>query len=89
MSADIASNVMLELRRTNVKAPTATQEELDEIESRVRAQYGEQSDPYFATSRLWDDGIIEPAQTRDVLGLCLSIVSSTPDAMGHSPVYRM
>jgi len=89
MSADIASNVMLELRRTNVKAPTATQEELDEIESRVRAQYGEQSDPYYATSRLWDDGLIEPAQTRDVLGLCLSIVSSTPDATGHSPVYRM
>jgi len=89
MSADIASNVMLELRRTNVKAPTATQAELDEIEARVRAQYGEQSDPYYATSRLWDDGLIEPAQTRDVLGLCLSIVSSTPDATGHSPVYRM
>ena len=89
MSADIASNVMLELRRNNVKAPTATQEELDEIEARVRAQYGEQSDPYYATSRLWDDGIIEPTQTRDVLGLCLSITASTPAPTGHSPVYRM
>ncbi|HDY83298.1 MAG TPA: methylcrotonoyl-CoA carboxylase [Halieaceae bacterium] len=89
MSADIASNVMLELRRTNVKAPPASQEELDTIESGVRAQYGEQSDPYYATSRLWDDGIIEPAQTRDVLGLCLSVIASTPALQGHSPVYRM
>lgn len=89
MSADIASNVMTELRRTNVKAPAATQAELDEIETRVRTQYAEQSDPYYATSRVWDDGIIEPAQTRDVLGLCLSIVSSTPEPSGFSPVYRM
>ena len=89
MSADIASNVMLELRRNNAKAPAPTQEELDKIEAAVRAQYGEQSDPYYATSRLWDDGIIEPAQTRDVLGLCLSIATSTPAPTGHTPVYRM
>ncbi len=89
MSADIASNVMLELRRTNVKLPEATQAELDQIETRVRDQYGEQSDPYYATSRLWDDGLIEPAQTRDVLGLCLSIVSTTPEPTPFSPVYRM
>jgi 3-methylcrotonyl-CoA carboxylase beta subunit len=89
MSADIASNVMLELRRTNVKAPPATPEELQTIEAEVREQYGEQSDPYYATSRLWDDGIIEPAQTRDVLGLCLAIVASTPEAGPRTPVYRM
>jgi 3-methylcrotonyl-CoA carboxylase beta subunit len=89
MSADIASNVMLELRRGNVKAPPPTTEELHAIEADVRAQYGEQSDPYYATSRLWDDGIIEPAQTRDVLGLCLAIIASTPDGAPHTPVYRM
>lgn len=90
MSADIASNVMLELRQTNLKAAPPTQGELDEIEGRVRAQYGEQSDPYYATSRLWDDGIIEPSQTRDVLGLCLWLIATTPEASDHfSPVYRM
>ncbi len=89
MSADIASNVMLELRRTNVKAPDPTQDELDKIETGVRAQYGEQSDPYYATSRLWDDGIIEPTQTRDVLGLCLTLLATTPAADQFSPVYRM
>ena len=90
MSADIASNVMLELRRTNLKAAPPTQDDLDKIEARVRAQYGEQSDPYYATSRMWDDGIIEPRQTRDVLGLCLWLIATTPDKTNyHAPVFRM
>ena len=87
MSADIASNVMLELRRSAAKP--ASQDELAAIDEAVRRQYETQSDPYYATSRLWDDGIIEPAQTRDVLGLCLAIVTSTPEPAGYSPVYRM
>lgn len=89
MSADIASNVMLELRRTNVKAPPPTDEELAKIEKTVRDQYEAQSDPYYATSRLWDDGLIEPAQTRDILGLCLALVTTVPDTGPRSPVYRM
>lgn len=89
MSADIASNVMLELRRTNVKAAAPTKEELSKIEKGVRDQYGEQSDPYYATSRVWDDGIIEPGQTRDIVGLCLSIAISTPEVDQHTPVFRM
>ncbi len=89
MSPDIATNVMLELRRTNLKLPPPTEEELAKIEKTVRAQYAEQTDPYYATSRLWDDGLIEPAQTRDVLGLCLALVTSVPDAGRHTPVFRM
>ncbi len=89
MNADIASNVMLELRRSSIKAGEATQAELQEIEDGVRAQYGEQSDPYYATARLWDDGIIEPADTRDVMGLCLALAATQPPGVGASPVYRM
>ncbi len=89
MSADIASNVMLELRRGSIKQGDADPAELQKIEAAVRAQYGEQSDPYYATSRLWDDGIIEPADTRDVLGLCLALTALQPPATGLSPVYRM
>ncbi len=88
MSADIAANVMLQLRRGNLRQPP-TQDELAEVEAKVRAQYAEQSDPYYATSRLWDDGIIEPAQSRDVLGLCLALLASRPDNEQFSPVYRM
>jgi len=91
MSADIASNVLLELRRSNIKAPPPSEAELAEIEARTRAQYERQSDPYYATSRLWDDGIIEPAQTRDVLGLCLALIATRPAPLPRSatPVYRM
>lgn len=89
MSADIASNVMLELRRSSIKQGEASREQLQRIEDTVRAQYGEQSDPYYATARLWDDGIIEPADTRDVIGLCLALAANVPPSNGRSPVYRM
>jgi len=89
MSADIAANVMLELRGSNVKRAPATNDELVTIEKAVRDQYEKQSDPYFATSRLWDDGLIEPAQTRDILGLCLSLLSTVPAVGPQTPVYRM
>ena len=89
MSADIATNVMLELRRQKGGDPGKMEADMKLIEEQVRAQYGEQSDPYYATSRLWDDGLIEPAQTRDILGLCLAIVTSVPEAGRHTPVFRM
>lgn len=89
MSADIATNVMLELRRQKGGDPNQMQADLTQIEAGVRAQYGEQSDPYYATSRLWDDGLIEPGQTRDILGLCLAIVTSVPEVGRHTPVFRM
>lgn len=91
MSADIASNVMLELRRTSVRLGPASDDELATIDAQVRAQYGEQSDPYYATSRLWDDGIIAPHESRDVLGLCLALCASR-DALpkrGRRRVFRM
>lgn len=89
MSADIATNVLLELRKKNVRLPKATQADLNEIEAKTHEQYGEQSDPYYATSRLWDDGLIAPEQTRDILGLCLSLVLSRPEPGGYTPVFRM
>jgi len=93
MSADIAANVMLELRRS-AGGDAASPERLAELERAVRGQYAEQSDPYYATSRLWDDGLIEPGQTREVLALCLDIVLGRPPAhagppSGRTPVYRM
>ncbi len=89
MSADIAANVMLELRGSKLKGAAPDQAEMEAIEQRVRAQYAQQSDPYYATSRLWDDGIIEPAQTRDIIGLCLALAASTPEPGPRTPVYRM
>ena len=54
-----------------------------------RQQYETQGSPYYSTARLWDDGIIEPDQTRDVLGLALDVVMRAPfDAPGYG-VFRM
>ncbi|MEZ5665189.1 MAG: carboxyl transferase domain-containing protein [Burkholderiaceae bacterium] len=89
MSPDVATTVLTELRRGSLKGD-ADADALQALEARTRSQFETQSDPYYATARLWDDGIIEPAQTRDVLGLCLQLIdASTPRFEGHSPVYRM
>src|SRR5690606_17758463 len=46
--------------------------------SAIRDQYETQGSPYYSTARLWDDGVIDPADTRTVLGLALDVVSRTP-----------
>ena len=55
----------------------------------IRAQYETQGHPYYSSARLWDDGIIEPEQTRDVLGLALAAVSEAPLEDVAWGVFRM
>lgn len=59
------------------------------FEAPVRAQFEEQGDPLYATARLWDDGIIDPLDTRDVLGLALDVVSRAPLPEPRFGVFRM
>ncbi len=59
------------------------------LDRQTREQFDEQSTPYYATARLWDDGIIEPAQTRDVIGLCLALAARAAELPPNRPVYRM
>jgi 3-methylcrotonyl-CoA carboxylase beta subunit len=88
MSPDIGTNVVMELARTSIsKAPTA--ESLEKLDRETRAMYAEKSNAYYATSRIWDDGIIEPEQTRDVIGLCLAVAATLPPEDERSYVYRM
>jgi 3-methylcrotonyl-CoA carboxylase beta subunit len=89
MSADVASAVVTDLRRSSLTRGGADETELGRIDRQTRMQFEEQSTPYYATARLWDDGIIEPAQTRDVLGLCLALAGREIELPGHRPVYRM
>src|SRR5690606_26132612 len=88
MSADVAATVLKELRSSSLKSP-ATTEELEKLDTETRAQFTEQSDPYYATSRLWDDGIIEPTQTRQVIGMCLALAAVEVPKAPPSPVFRM
>jgi len=59
------------------------------FEAPIRAQYEEQGNPYYATARLWDDGVIDPLDTRDVIGLALDVVSRTPLPEPKFGVFRM
>ena len=60
-----------------------------EVGATLRDQYEAQGHPYFATARLWDDGVIDPADTRDVLGLALSACANAPLADVRYGVFRM
>ena len=90
MAADTAETVLTDIRLGGMKGAETTDEEIAEIRSSIRAQYEEQSDPYYATSRLWDDGLISPLDTRDALGLCLSLAARQDGPpTGDRIVYRM
>ena len=91
MGGPQAASVLSTVRRDQIEAggETWTADDQAAFEAPIRAQYEEQGSPYYSTARLWDDGIIEPAQTRDVLALALDVVSRTPlDAPGYG-VFRM
>jgi 3-methylcrotonyl-CoA carboxylase beta subunit len=60
-----------------------------EAGSQLREQYERQGQPYYATARLWDDGVIDPRDTRDVLGLGLSAAANAPLADVKYGVFRM
>ena len=64
-------------------------EEMEAIALPVRKQYETEGNPYYGTARLWDDGIIEPSETRKILGFCLSAVLNAPIEDPRYPVFRM
>ncbi len=63
--------------------------ELDQMREQLRQQYERQGNPYHSTARLWDDGIIDPIETRRVLGLALDVCANAPLAPRSTPVFRM
>ncbi len=90
MAAETAQTVLVDVRRGGLDAAQVDEAELERLREEVGAQYERQSDPYYATSRLWDDGLIEPSATRDVLGLCLALAARAPgDEAPRARVFRM
>ena len=90
MSAETAQTVLVDIRLAGLKGDDTTPEQVEALRAEVAEQYLAQSDPYHATSRLWDDGLIDPVDTRDALGLCLALAArqDAPDR-GNPLVYRM
>ncbi|MCZ8378673.1 methylcrotonoyl-CoA carboxylase [Mycobacterium sp. CPCC 205372] len=64
-------------------------EEQEAFKAPIRDQYEHQGNPYYSTARLWDDGVIDPADTRTVLGLALSVVGQAPLEPVSYGVFRM
>jgi len=89
MSPDVAAGVVTDLRRSSLTRGAADEAEIERVDRETRRQFETQSSPYYATARLWDDGILEPAQTRDALGLCLALAAEEATLPSNRPVYRM
>lgn len=66
-----------------------TDKDIEKIKAPIRAQYEEEGHPYYASARLWDDGVIDPADTRRVLALALSACLNAPIEDTKYGVFRM
>ena len=66
-----------------------TVEEEEAFKAPIRTQYEDQGNPYYSTARLWDDGVIDPADTRTVVGLALSVIGQAPLEPVSYGVFRM
>ena len=64
--------MLAEVRRPDDPVP------VEEFKDKIREQYDAQGSPYYSTARLWDDGIIDPVDTRRVLGMGLAAAARTP-----------
>jgi 3-methylcrotonyl-CoA carboxylase beta subunit len=91
MGGEQAASVLATVRRDNIEArgDSWSAEAEDTFKAPIREQYERQGHPYYATARLWDDGVIDPADTRTVLGLALSASLNAPIPEPRFGVFRM
>jgi len=91
MGGEQAASVLATVRREALEArgQTLSPEEEALFQAPIRAQYERQGDPYYATARLWDDGIVDPAQSRRVLGLSLAVTRNAPALPTRFGLFRM
>ncbi|RKF19264.1 methylcrotonoyl-CoA carboxylase [Altericroceibacterium spongiae] len=87
MGGEQAASVLATVHRD---AGKWSEEEAEAFKAPIRQKFEEEGDPYYATARLWDDGVIDPVQTRDVLGLSLAACLNTPiEEAPRFGVFRM
>jgi 3-methylcrotonyl-CoA carboxylase beta subunit len=91
MGGEQAASVLATIRSDNLEAEGKSWSKADEEEFKrpVREQYETEGNPYYATARLWDDGIIAPSETRMVLGLAFSTTLNAPIPETRFGVFRM
>jgi 3-methylcrotonyl-CoA carboxylase beta subunit len=91
MGGEQAANVLATVRRDSIEAKGGawSAEEEAAFKAPIHAQYEEQGNPYYASARLWDDGVIDPRDTRMCLALGLALANSQPIADTRFGVFRM
>ena len=91
MGGEQAANVLLQVKLEALEADgkTMSAEEQAAFKQPILDKYEKEGSPYYATARLWDDGVIEPAKTRDAVGLALSACLEAPIPAQRWPVFRM
>ena len=88
MGGEQAAAVLAQVKKDNMKEPWSREAE-EAFKAPIRAQYERQGHPYYASARLWDDGIIAPADSRRVLGLGLAAALNAPIEETRFGVFRM
>ena len=91
MGGEQAASVLATVKREGIEGSGGTWSEIEEAEFKtpIREQYEKEGNPYYATARLWDDGIIAPQETRRVLALALSAALNAPVPETRWGVFRM
>ena len=92
MGGEQAANVLLTIKQDQLAReakPPMSQAEADEFKRPILEKYENEGNPYHSTARLWDDGVIDPVDTRQVLGLALSVVLNSPVEERNFGVFRM
>ena len=92
MGGEQAANVLLTVKRDQLARegkPDMSLEEQEIFKHPILSKYEREGSPYYSTARLWDDGILDPADTRRVLGLALGVVCAAPPKATQYGVFRM
>jgi 3-methylcrotonyl-CoA carboxylase beta subunit len=91
MGGEQAASVLATVKRDNIESEgkTWSADEEEDFKAPIRAQYESEGNPYYATARLWDDGIIVPSETRRVLALAFSAALNAPVRGTRFGVFRM
>ena len=92
MGGEQSANVLATVKQDGLKAAGKTlmgDKELADFKQPILDKYEKEGSPYYSSARLWDDGVIDPAQTRDILGLCLSATHNEEFKDAQWGVFRM
>jgi 3-methylcrotonyl-CoA carboxylase beta subunit len=91
MGGEQAASVLSTIRRDGIEARGGlwSAEEEDAFKEPIRQQYEDQGNPYYSTARLWDDGVIDPLDTRTVIGLALGACANAPLEPVSYGIFRM